>query len=186
MCRSAPSSAVGCCPRCQAKLFSPQVTSQLITLGSYSGDLERAVRAYKFYHVTRLAQLFAAALAAEIKRAQWQADIICAVPLHPLRYLERGYNQSAVLAKLLATTLNTPYRQVLRRTRRTRQQAKLSRAERFANVKDSFKSQPVKGQRIILVDDVITSGATTEACRQALETAGAREVKAVAIAQAYR
>jgi ComF family protein len=135
--------------------------------------------------VTRLARLFAGALATELKHARWQADLVCPVPLHWSRYLRRGYNQSALLAKLLAKALEAPYGCPLRRTRRTRQQAKLSRAERFANVQGAFVSRPVSGQ-ILLVDDVITSGATGEACRLALKQAGAREVKIIAIARAYR
>ena len=66
----------------------------------------------------------------------------------------------------------------------TRQQARLARAERFENVHGAFASARLQGERVLLVDDVITSGATTGACREALLAAGAREVKVAAVARA--
>lgn len=185
LCRQAPAGPAGCCPQCQAQLFCPQREAKLLTLGEYRGQLKRAIHAYKYRHVTRLAQLFAAALAAELKRAGWPLELICPVPLHWSRYLQRGYNQAALLARLVARELELPYAHPLRRIRRTRQQAKLSREARLANVQSAFSSRPVSGQ-LLLVDDVITSGATGEACRQALKRAGAREVWLAAIARAPR
>ena len=164
ICRMNPSSSRGCCSSCYKNLFTPTGDAQLITLGAYEGRLERAIRAYKFHGTTKLSGLFASELSAAIRRNQWEIDAVCAVPLHTLRFLQRGYNQAAVLAKELAAQLELPYLRALVRVRRTRQQARLTRAERFDNVRAAFRVTSsvanLSGKRILLVDDVITSGAT--------------------------
>ena len=165
-------------------LFTPELRSATLTLGVYEGRLEAAVRAFKFQHATRLADVFGAALAAEIMRQGWEVDAVCAVPLHFRRYLQRGYNQSALIARKVAAALGVPYSPLLTRTTATRQQARLQRKERFANVEGAFHAKPVQGKRVLLIDDVITSGATTAACVNALQRAGAAEVKLAAIARA--
>ncbi len=118
-----------------------------------------------------------------LEEQDWHIDTICAVPLHWSRYLERGYNQSAVLAKHLSQTSGIPYKPLLKRIRRTSQQAKLSKAARLSNVSEAFLAKEHKG-RILLIDDVITSGATSQACMEALLNAGAKDVKIAAIARA--
>lgn len=188
ICRTNKSHSRGCCTPCYQALFRPIVRSQTITLGTYEGQLEQAIRAYKFHNATRLAKLFAAELAQHIQQNDWQIDAVCAVPLHTFRFLQRGYNQAAVLAKEVAGQLGKPFVPALIRVRRTRQQAKLNRAERIENVSSAFKlnvsSETLRGKQILLIDDVITSGATTAACQDVLLTAGAASVKLAAIARA--
>jgi ComF family protein len=166
-------------------LFQVVIRDDMIVLGSYSGRLERAVRAFKFHGTTRLSRLFGEQLAKAVKKSQWKLDAICPVPLHWTRRLERGYNQSALLGKHIAKQTALPYVPYLRRTKRTQQQAKLAKLERLSNVEDAFVSRPCKGN-ILLIDDVITSGATTQACVQALLEAGANSVKVAAIARTPR
>jgi ComF family protein len=159
------------------------VKDDLITLGFYSGRLEKAVRAFKFHGTTRLSKLFASELAKAVGQSGWQVHSVCPVPLHWTRRLERGYNQSALIARALAKELALPYSPVLRRSKRTKQQAKLSKLERVSNVEAAFISKPCQG-RILLIDDVVTSGATTKVCIEALLAAGASDVKVAAIARA--
>lgn len=113
---------------------------------------------------------------------------MCAVPLHTIRFWRRGYNQAALLGKALAVELNTPYLSALLRARPTRQQARLTRAERFENVRAAFRirvePEILRGKCILLVDDVVTSGATVAACKEGLLAAGARSVKIAAVARA--
>ncbi len=183
VCREKASSSLGCCQTCADELFQIVIRDDLIVLGIYSGRLERAVRAFKFHGTTRLSKLFATQLAKAIKQGGWTIDAICPVPLHWTRRLERGYNQSALIAKHLSKELALPYQSLLRRPKRTKQQALLSKLERVSNVADAFSSKPCQGS-ILLIDDVITSGATTQACTRALLAAGASEVKVAAIARA--
>ena len=183
ICRERASTAQGCCEACRVGLFEVEATAESVSLGVYTERLERAVRAFKFHHATRLGALFARELAEVIKAQKWQPDVVCAVPLHLTRYFERGYNQSAVIGKPLARHLGVPYRPLLKRTRATQQQARLAREARFSNVSGAFSAKSVPGKRVLLVDDVVTSGATTTACVEALREAGARSVKVAAVAR---
>ena len=188
ICRTNRSRPEGCCTACYQALFTPSAAPQIVTLGTYGGRLEQAIRAYKFHGATRLSRLFSAQLAKNILSNRWQVDAICAVPLHRFRFLQRGYNQAAVLAKALSRELEVPYIPALTRTRRTRQQARLSRAERAENVASAFRlsvtPEKIRGKHLILVDDVITSGATVAACQEVLISAGAKSVKLAAVARA--
>ncbi len=105
-------------------------------------------------------------------------DLITSVPLHLTRQRERGYNQAELLARHLARLRDLPYVTVLARTRATEQQVGLDGMQRRANVSNAFSAipQPVTGKNVLLVDDVSTTGATLDACAQALFQANARTV----------
>ena len=184
VCKNKASSTFGCCEVCAKTIFKPFISGDALVLGKYSGSLEQAIRALKYHHATRLANLFGQNLAKELKARNWQVDSTTAVPLNWRKRLTRGYNQSALVAKSLAKTLNKPYETLLTRTRVTQQQAKLPKGQRLSNVSGAFTAKAVKGKRILLVDDVITTGATIGVCREALLKAGARQVFLLAIAKA--
>ncbi len=186
VCRARPSSALGCCAACAEALFKPTVNGTTLALGMYEGGLERAVRALKFHHTTRLAKLFGKRLAEAVTNEGWRVHTVCAVPLHASRRRERGYNQAELVAKETARCLGRPYKPLLKRVRATGQQARLSAGERGENVSGAFSASPCKGARVLLVDDVVTSGATTTECGLALLDAGASYVYVAAVASASR
>lgn len=183
VCRQRPSSPQGCCAECARAMFQPRLEATHLSLGVYGGRLEKAVKALKFHHTTRLARLFAERLAQEVRRARWPIDAVCPVPLHFIRHMNRGYNQTALIAKPLAGALGCGYLPVLRRHKRTRQQARLGASERQENVAGAFSARPLNGERILLLDDVMTSGATTVECSLALLEAGATAVYTAAVAK---
>lgn len=183
ICKKQASTARGCCLKCQNELFRPLLQQDSVALGPYAGKLELAIRQLKYHHVTALAQLFALELAKALRQQAWHIDCITAVPLHWRRYLRRGYNQSALIARALAQDLELPYARLLWRSKATRQQAKLNKLERQKNIADAFRAKPLAAKRILLVDDVITTGVTIEACRSCLLEAGAKEVKLVSVAR---
>ncbi len=115
-------------------------------------------------------------------------DIIVPIPLHPKRLQQRGYNQSACIANGIADILNIPVDEVLvTRIVETSTQTKKSRLERWDNVSNVFqinKEMEYKGKHILLVDDVITTGATIEACAQSILSIPDTEVSIAAIAKA--
>lgn len=117
-----------------------------------------------------------------------EADQILAVPLHWSRLWQRGYNQAAWLAQALAHRANRPYNPLLlQRKRATPSQNGLSASGRKRNVTGAFKiAQPLAGQSFVLVDDVMTTGATLQACTAALLRAGALRVDCVALARVVR
>ncbi len=159
-----------------------------VTAFPYSGNVCEAVRVYKYHRRTSLATFFASRM-----RTAWQkhgpterVDMIVPVPLHWRRYLHRGYNQAALLAEELSPALHVPMRQVLRRIRSTRQQAKQGLAQRQRNMRDAFACIHPKlcdGARILLVDDVLTTGATLGAATEVLLQAGAANVFVLTIAR---
>ena len=118
-----------------------------------------------------------------------EADALVPVPLHWRRLWARRFNQSALLAKAIAQETGVAIAEIaLRRVKATAQQVGLSQSERALNVQGAFRVPPagkaaVAGRRLILIDDVLTSGATTDACARALLRAGARNVDVVVFAR---
>ena len=125
-----------------------------------------------------LADLLVRAAAPALQRERW--DFIVPVPLHPLKLREREFNQAAVLAAHLSRATHIPLAEnFLHRVHATATQTLLSREKRAANMKNAFavwRGVTLTGKRIVLVDDVFTTGATTNMCAQALRLAGAGEV----------
>lgn len=150
---------------------------QLIHLMKYSMSPRIAV-----YLARYLAEAFG-----DFKEAHNKCDIIIPVPLYWLRQLRRGYNQSEILARELSRRIRIPcLNNVLKRRRSTTHQARLGRTERLKNVKDVFEvinPDKVKGKKILLVDDVMTTGATFNGCAAALKSKGAEEVYCLAVAR---
>ncbi len=145
----------------------------------YSGPIRRALHRLKFHGQYRLARTMATWMAEGWARFAMEADILIPVPASPARQRQRGYNQAAMLARALGEHLALPVLpQALRRMRATPSQVGLARQARRANVQGAFAADPqwVRGKRIVVVDDVCTSGATLEACAAALYQAGARSV----------
>ena len=114
-------------------------------------------------------------------------DLIVPVPLHPARQRERGFNQAALLAEILADSIQVPARLVLERTRYTTTQTAYDRAERMENLAGAFrlrKNRDVRDLRVLLIDDVLTTGSTLSECARVLKVAGALSVHAATAARA--
>lgn len=136
-----------------------------------------------------MGEALATMLLGMVNQFDWEIDVVAPVPLSAGRLKERGYNQAALLAFPLALALGIPYkRRSLKRIKETRTQVGLDVRQRWENVKGAFWGDPliVRDRRILLVDDVATSGATLNACALALKGAGARSVYALTLARASR
>ena len=192
LCKERSTTEKGCCAFCAKGLFKPQVSRTLkLSLGPYEGRLEQAVRALKYKQVTRLGKLFGFEIAKEVTKQFWTIDAVTAVPLHWRRYMERGYNQAALIGREVAEHLEIPYDACIKRKRYTQQQAKLSGHQREQNVKAAFEvpetsKADVRGKRILLIDDVYTTGMTLEACKRSLELCGAKSVYIAVVARAQK
>jgi ComF family protein len=114
-------------------------------------------------------------------------DLIVPIPLHPLKLREREFNQAANLARSLALSTGIPLCETLvSRVRETRTQTTLSRKERARNVENAFawsSKQPLKGERVVLVDDIMTTGATASACAKVLQQNGSSSVNVWTVAR---
>ena len=146
----------------------------------------------KFERIPPLGAWFAERLAEMVgeEREVLAADVVVPVPLHRQREKERGYNQAALISKPLAKRLQLPHKAVLlMRTRPRPEKHILSLEERWESVRGAFATRPgsqVDNQRVLLVDDVLTTGATLDACSRALREAGAKSVAGLTVARAVR
>jgi ComF family protein len=157
--------------------------------GDYDGTLRGLIHLMKYDGVKVLAGGFGVWLAEAMPRNA-RFDAIVPVPLHWRRYFQRGFNQSELLARELGRRTGLPVRtEVLRRERGTGKQSLLADMERWANVKGAFavrRGARVEGQRLVLIDDVLTTGATLNDCARALKEAGAAHVSTLTLARVDR
>ena len=160
----------------------------VVAFALFGGPIAEALRRFKYDGRSDLGGPLGHLLRRAARDADLRADVVVPVPLHPARLAERGYNQAALLSAAAARELRAPLAaRALRRTRDTAQQARLDRARRLENVAGAFLVRApadVRGRRVVLVDDVATTGATLEACGAALREAGATSVTALVVARA--
>lgn len=196
-----PDRCVGCgrlgalfCPACSAVLraypggmrHQPEDLTQVAIVYLFEGPLRAAVHALKYRRIRRVAQPLGGLLAAGMPPELRSADLLVPVPLHAERLAERGFNQAAELAAEVSRgtgiRLNAD---ALRRTRDTGHQASLDARSRRENVRDAFAWQGASSapRHIVLVDDVLTTGATAGACAAVLRAAGATRVDVLALAR---
>ncbi|HXT19840.1 MAG TPA: phosphoribosyltransferase family protein [Thermoanaerobaculia bacterium] len=171
-------------PLCGACRNRPPPWESLVAAYLYLPPLTGVVRALKFGRGEHLGEALSPALAARCAPWASRIDVVTPVPLPWTRLLARGYNQAEAVARPLSRALDLPVRPLLRRRPRPRQ-ALLSRAERRRNLRGAFTSRRrlAAGTRVLLVDDVMTTGATLVAAARALRRAGADTVHAAVVAR---
>ena len=175
------------CPACKQGKYGFDCAR---SFGMYEGALIRAILLLKFEEMTPLGRWFADRLAEVVQRETdaLSADIVVPVPLHRERQRERGHNQADLIARPLARLLSLPCRSVLLvRTKPRPDKLHLTLAERWDSVRGAFAARPgsrVDNSRVLLLDDVMTTGATLDACARALRQAGARSVAGLTVARA--
>jgi ComF family protein len=176
--------------RCQACRKESFAFERVLRLGRYAGLLRDVILRLKNQTGEGLAELLGECWAKEAaaRFASLPFEVIVSVPLHWRRRWQRGYNQSAALCRGLATILRVPYHPSwLRRVRHTPRQASQTPAGRKANVRGAFRARPdgaLKGRTVLLVDDVMTTGATASEAARALRAGGAERVVVAVLARA--
>lgn len=169
-------------------LANPPIFSRARAAASYNGIIRRLIVRFKFEDKHEPLPLFVKLIRDAGRMLFDDAEILVPVPLHRLRLLQRRFNQSAVLAQGLAAAVGLPVSvTALRRTKRTAAQVGLSHQARRLNVADAFGLsrsgiRKIRGRNVLLVDDVLTTGATANACAAALLDAGAARVDVLAVA----
>lgn len=171
-----------CCSECRD---DPPAFSRAVTPFAYEGALAEAIQRLKYRKQTPLAAPLAARFLEALSPPS--IDAVAAVPLHPARLREREFNQSLLIAREIARRIKAPlWTDLLERTRATPAQVGLSKKEREKNVRRAFRvvdSSPIQGKRILLFDDVYTTGATLREGARTLVKAGAKEVIVGAVAR---
>jgi len=157
--------------------------------------LQALVHNLKYNYITELSRVLAALLIKYLEQAgifktmglNASTAILVPVPLHRKRYLARGFNQSALLAEQISEYYKIPKLDLLERTINTKSQVDLKRGERQQNVKDAFiysaKNNLDKNKKIILIDDVVTTGSTLTECARVLKQEGFNEIYGLVLAQ---
>lgn len=175
----------GVCAACRSGLRG---FDHAASFGLYEGSLRRLIHLYKYSGMKQLA----GTLAGFMDRAvpiDASFDAVVPVPLHWRKQWDRGFNQSELLARHIARRRGVPVLHALRRRRSTAVQAGLASAGRRRNVAGAFtlRSGPkLAGKRILLIDDVMTTGATASACASALKRGGAKSVSLLTLARVDR
>lgn len=182
------------CPRCALPTPGSELCGRCLTRAlhydrtlaafNYGFPLDKLIQAFKYAHRLALAPFLGrelAALAAEV-----EADLVIPLPLHPTRLRERGFNQALELARPVAVSLRLPLdARTCSRNRPTPPQAGLPWKERAKNIRGAFHcAGDLSGRRILLVDDVMTTGASLDECARTLKLHGAAEVTLLVVARA--
>ena len=161
----------------------------LVAVNTYQGPLRNCIHALKYDGAVRLAEPLGTLLAHTYLNYGMQADILVSVPLHSQRHKQRGYNHAQLLARVCASAISVPLQDdVLMRSRATNAQVGLNAYDRRQNVAGAFSiavgdaTTHIYGRRIIIVDDVCTTGATLDACAATLFQAGAISVWGLVLA----
>ncbi len=180
----------GLCVRCREK---PRPWGRVLVYGPYAGQLKEMILGYKFearLDFGRRLQECALAAFEHGLRAYPELGgpgLVVPVPLHPRRLLARGFNQSLEIARLLSARHGWPlHQEALARVRRTTPQMELAREARAENIRGAFaaRGEILAGRAVLLVDDIMTTGATLEECSRAMLGAGAARVDLLVLARA--
>jgi len=166
---------------CSACRRIPQAFEMARAPWRYRGPVEQAIRQFKYHRQWRIGRWLAEDMATTARRSLplHEVDAVVPVPLHWLKRRLRGFAPTEDLAEAVSGLLGKPYLPTaLRRTRWTGTQTRLRWQERFRNVREAFtaRNRDVRERVVLLIDDVLTSGATVNACARALKEAGARRV----------
>jgi ComF family protein len=178
---------------CGQCLRQPRPWNRMVAAGPYEGRLRAMILAYKFEGRLDLGRRLQELLLAAFERGVADfpelagCGVVVPVPLHPRRLLSRGFNQSREAARLLSARRGLPMvQEALCRVRRTVPQMELGAAERVENIRGAFAADTglVAGRNVLLVDDIMTTGATLEECARTLTRAGAARVDVIVLARA--
>jgi ComF family protein len=181
----APLDETGRCALCRLGLNG---FDQVYSFGAYEGTLRKLIHVFKFEGVRTLQRPLGSLLAQVLPR-EMSFDAIVPMPLHWRRRWERGFNQSELLAREIARRWQTPVQNPVRRRKATAPQAGLTSSQRRKNVQGAFEAKQgcrLDRMHILLIDDVLTTGATASACARALKRAGASRVTFLSLARRDR
>lgn len=178
---------IGICPYCKSKIKRVENQNDILSYGYYGGILKELILAFKYDKNFTAGNVISELLLNLIYENNIEFDEICYVPMSKSSVKKRGFNQCEVIAKNLSKLLDIPVNDSLIKIKDTREQKSLSKEERYKNIKGAFKVKKnnIENKRVLLVDDVVTTGATLLECKKILKKCDVAEITILTIAKSH-
>lgn len=178
---------VGICPLCKSKIKRIENQDKILSYGYYGGILKELILAFKYDRNFTAGNVISELLLDFIYKNGVKFDVIYYVPMTKASIKKRGFNQCEIIAKNLSKSLNVPISNSLIKIKDTREQKTLSKEGRYKNIKGAFKIRKNNSlyKNILLIDDVVTTGATLLECKKVLENFNIEEITILTIAKSH-
>lgn len=179
---------VGLCPLCKSKIQKVKEDEGVLSYGYYNGALKKLILEFKYKQNFVAGKILAEFLYDLIKNSNIEIDCIVFIPSSKKALKERGFNQCEYLAKEINKSLKVEIYKDLIKNKNIKEQKLLSKEDRFKNIKGAFSlktNKNINNRRILLIDDVVTTGATLYECEKLLKENGASSIKMLTVAKSY-
>lgn len=179
---------VGLCPLCKSKIQKVKEDEELFSYGYYNGVLKKLILEFKYKQNFVAGKILSELLYDVIKNKKIEIDCIVFIPSSKKAIKERGFNQCEYLAKEINKSLKLKIYKDLIKAKNIKEQKLLSKEDRFKNIKGAFSlktNKNIKNKRVLVIDDVVTTGATLYECEKLLRENGASEIKILTVAKSY-
>ena len=177
---------IGLCPYCKSKINRATIENGNLSYGFYGGTLKTLILKFKYESDFTAGYLLSKLLVEMIKENEIYADVICYVPMTKKSEKKRGFNQCEVIARYIGYHINVPVSDCIKKIKNTKEQKTLTKEERVKSIKGAFKVsriKDIKNKNVILIDDVMTTGATINECKDVLKKSGVNNIIVLTIAK---
>lgn len=177
---------IGLCPYCKSKINRATIENGNLSYGFYGGTLKTLILKFKYESDFTAGYLLSKLLVEMIKENEIYADVICYVPMTKKSEKKRGFNQCEVIARHMGYHINVPVSDCIKKIKNTKEQKTLTKEERVKSIKGAFKVsriKDIKNKNVILIDDVMTTGATINECKDVLKKSGVNKITVLTIAK---
>lgn len=177
---------IGLCPYCKSKINRATIENGNLSYGFYGGILKTLILKFKYESDFTAGYLLSKLLVEMIKENEIYADVICYVPMTKKSEKKRGFNQCEVIARHIGYHINVPVSDCIKKIKNTKEQKTLTKEERVKSIKGAFKVsriKDIKNKNVILIDDVMTTGATINECKDVLKKSGVNNITVLTIAK---
>lgn len=179
---------IGICPLCKSNIKRIQTQEEILSYGFYGGILKELILAFKYDKNFTAGDILVDLLLSLIEEEKVDGDYICYVPMTKRSMKKRGFNQCEVIAEKIGDKLNIPVSKCLIKNKNTKEQKTLSKEERMKNIEGVFdikNKSKIYNKKVILIDDVVTTGATLLECKKLLEKNAVEKITILTIAKSY-
>lgn len=179
---------IGICSLCKSNIKRIQTQEEILSYGFYGGILKELILAFKYDKNFTAGDILVDLLLSLIEEEKVDGDYICYVPMTKRSMKKRGFNQCEVIAEKIGDKLNIPVSKCLIKNKNTKEQKTLSKEERMKNIEGVFdikNKSKIYNKKVILIDDVVTTGATLLECKKLLEKNAVEKITILTIAKSH-